>query len=471
MRGNTFILGGVLTILVALCGGCQFGDTNIDPINPTTATLEEVLPNAIVQTYRNINSIGGRVTGIVMQQLKGVDAQPLSYEQYLIDERTLDNLWRTGLYVGAMRDCDWLIKETEKRTADQRYAAIARILLAHNLGLATSYWGDLPFTEAFVGDENLYPAYDPQELIYEQIILLLEQPVRDLEQAEFTGYLDADLIFGGDALSWRATAFSLLARYSLHKSKREANSTADVLTYLAEGAINDAEQQPTFNYLNNRNGGNPFALYLEERAGQIVLGDFLMNLLQTTADPRLHKIARAEDDEYILYDGESSDFFWTSLDTPIPLISYAEVVFIEAEALLRNGEPSLAEEKMKAAVAAHCQQMEGGTDSEYQDWLQSTIHFDGCVDFECRLERLIQQKYIALYVQGAHEAWNDYRRTGYPELSVPDNVNTSFNPSSVIPQRYLYPLNERTANLAAYQEAIDRQGGHFMDVSTWIFAD
>ncbi|MEO0876391.1 MAG: SusD/RagB family nutrient-binding outer membrane lipoprotein, partial [Bacteroidota bacterium] len=86
-------------------------------------------------------------------------------------------------------------------------------------------------------------------------------------------------------------------------------------------------------------------------------------------------------------------------------------------------------------------------------------------------ERIIQQKYIALYVQAAHETWNDYRRTGYPELMVPVNANTSFNPSLVIPKRYLYPLNERTANHAAYQEAIDRQGGHFLDVDTWIFAD
>ena len=87
----------LIPLLVLLLSSCQFGDTNVDPINPTRATLVEVLPIAIVQTCRNINAIGGRVTGIVMQQVKGVDAQPLSYEQYLIDERTLDNHWRTGL--------------------------------------------------------------------------------------------------------------------------------------------------------------------------------------------------------------------------------------------------------------------------------------------------------------------------------------------------------------------------------------
>ena len=186
---DKFALFAVLFLLVF--SGCQFGDTNIDPINPTSATLDEVLPIAMVQTYRNINTIGGRVTGVVMQQLKGVDAQPLSYEQYLIDERTLDNLWKTGLYVGAMRDCDWLIKEVEASNADPRYAAIARILLAHNLGLATSFWGDIPYSEAFAGDENLYPVYDTQESIYAQIIQLLEQAVVELDRSDNSKPIDA----------------------------------------------------------------------------------------------------------------------------------------------------------------------------------------------------------------------------------------------------------------------------------------
>lgn len=470
MTGNPNNSVLLLLLVLLVSSGCQFGDTNIDPINPTSATLDEVLPVAMVQTYRNINTIGGRVTGVVMQQLKGVDAQPLSYEQYLIDERTLDNLWKTGLYVGAMRDCDWLIKQVETTNADPRYAAIARILLAHNLGLATSFWGDIPYSEAFAGDENLYPAYDTQESIYTQIIQLLEQAVIELDRSDNSKPIAADVVFAGNTQDWRATALSLLARYTLHKTKREDDSAAKTLAYLAQGAIASSTQQPTFSYLNNRNGGNPFALYLEERAGQIVLGDFLASRLQMSQDPRLEKIARQEEDEYILYDEAEPMFFWTKFNTPIPLISYSEVLFIEAEAHLREGRVAMAQQKMQAAVAAHCQQMKC-TEPEYQDWLLDVVSFEGCSDFDCRLERLLQQKYIAMYVQGAHEAWNDYRRTGYPELSVPDNANSSFNPSLVIPKRYLYPLNERTANLAAYQDAIDRQGGHFLDVSTWVFED
>jgi hypothetical protein len=54
-------------------------------------------------------------------------------------------------------------------------------------------------------------------------------------------------------------------------------------------------------------------------------------------------------------------------------------------------------------------------------------------------------------------------------LTVPANANASFNPSLVIPQRVLYPITERTTNFNNYTIAIDRQGGHFMDVKPWAF--
>lgn len=455
---------------IFLAASCQFGDTNINPVRPTAASLDEIFPIALVQTYRNINTIGGRATGIVMQQFKGVDAQPLSYEQYLIDERTLDNLWRTGLYTGAMRDCQLLIEQAEIAPDAVCYAAIGRILLAHNLGLATTFWGDIPFSMALAGEEEIYPEYDRQEFIYAQIVQLLEQAIADLEQVSDTTTLASDLVFGGDPLAWRNTAYSLLARYTLHLGKRISGNATKVLDYLEQGGIATHDQEPKLFYVNNRNGGNPFALYLEERPGQIILGEFLTQLLQSTNDPRLPFLAREEGGEFILYDPDDRQFYWSQLDTPIPLISLSETLFIEAEALLRTDRVEQAELTFQEAVAAHFQQM-GMMVADQETWIQTQINFADCAEFECRLQRLIEQKYIALFVQGAHEAWNDYRRTGWPDLQVPEYANASFNPELRIPRRYLYPLSERTANAAAYQKAIDRQGGHFMDVDTWIFTD
>ena len=102
-------------------------------------------------------------------------------------------------------------------------------------------------------------------------------------------------------------------------------------------------------------------------------------------------------------------------------------------------------------------------------WLQNHIHFAETAGLEECLEKLISQKYIALFAQSSHEAWNDYRRTSYPRLEPPEDANSSFNTSLIIPRRYLYPLSERNTNFSEYQKAIDQQGGHFLDVDTWVF--
>jgi hypothetical protein len=58
-----------------------------------------------------------------------------------------------------------------------------------------------------------------------------------------------------------------------------------------------------------------------------------------------------------------------------------------------------------------------------------------------KIHQIITQKWVA-WVGNGYEAWNDYRRTGYPSLQPA--LNVSFTPT--IPQRLLYPPSEIAAN-------------------------
>ncbi len=71
----------VFLLILFTTTACNFGDTNLDPTRPTDAHLKEILPTAITQTAHNLISIGGRVTGTVVQHFKGIDAQPEGYSQ------------------------------------------------------------------------------------------------------------------------------------------------------------------------------------------------------------------------------------------------------------------------------------------------------------------------------------------------------------------------------------------------------
>ena len=84
-------------------------------------------------------------------------------------------------------------------------------------------------------------------------------------------------------------------------------------------------------------------------------------------------------------------------------------------------------------------------------------------------EVVITEKYKSLYGNAPVEAWVDYRRTGYPELTPNPDAVPSLNPSGIIPRRFLYPISERITNEVNYEAAISGQGGHLQDDDLWAF--
>ncbi|GJM31616.1 MAG: hypothetical protein DHS20C18_06170 [Saprospiraceae bacterium] len=456
-----------LFLLLSLFPACDFGDINVDPTRDSDAGLNEILPVALTQSARNILSIGGRVTGTVVQHFSGTDAQPQSYTTYFIDEQTLTTFWETGLYAGAMKDCAIIIEKAQAQ--DQPiYEGIAKTLMAFNLALATTYWGDVPYSEALKGTASLKSSYDNQEAIYQSIQRLLDEAIVLFENAPSVGGPEGDdLIYGGDANRWKASAYALKARYLMHLTKRD-DKVAEAALSAIENAFSASSEQPDFFFGNTDNESNPLALFGKERAMQMVVGDFLVNLMNQKSDPRRSKYWLFEDGKYLYFKLSDITLVRTQKSSPIPLISYTELLFLKAEAQLRAGQDTKASQTYTMALINSMEQV-GVTAQQYNPYLAFNAGFSGLTTFEEKLERIITQKYIALYGQNPNEAWVDYRRTGFPQLGIPSNATSSFNPSLVIPRRYLYPISERTTNNEHYEAAITKQGGHLMDVAMWAF--
>jgi hypothetical protein len=160
--------------------------------------------------------------------------------------------------------------------------------------------------------------------------------------------------------------------------------------------------------------------------------------------------------------------FWAQNNAPMPLISFAEVKFLLAEAYLRSGDEPRALLELSNAIRASMESV-GLLPADYTTYLNNNGNFTGLTTFAQKLGRIMEQKYIAMYAQGTFEAWVDFRRTGIPNLVPPTSAQASFNPSKVIPRRYLYPISERIANGTNMDAAIQLQSGHLMDVNTWSF--
>lgn len=88
-----------------------------------------------------------------------------------------------------------------------------------------------------------------------------------------------------------------------------------------------------------------------------------------------------------------------------------------------------------------------------------TIKWDDAAANAVKLERIITQKWIAIFPDG-DEAWAEYRRTGYPIL-FPVVVNYSGGTIPTIPgvRRMPYPQREYNSNSAAVAEAVEMLGG------------
>ncbi|MGF1637105.1 MAG: SusD/RagB family nutrient-binding outer membrane lipoprotein [Cyclobacteriaceae bacterium] len=115
------------------------------------------------------------------------------------------------------------------------------------------------------------------------------------------------------------------------------------------------------------------------------------------------------------------------------LMSASEVRFILAEAALKGWAVGSAEDHYNAAIQASFTTW--GVEGNAGTYLTNAN-----VAFEGTLKQIIEQKWIASWT-AATEAWFDYRRTGYPELTAgPIAIR------EVLPIRFYYPINEQNLN-------------------------
>ncbi|WP_037319197.1 SusD/RagB family nutrient-binding outer membrane lipoprotein [Salegentibacter sp. Hel_I_6] len=442
-------------ICVAFLSSCDYDSTNQDPTRPGGENVElvAIVPAMQTQTHRNIGAVLGRYAGIITQQWEGVDAQQLQYTTYVIGENDTNNPWDFGLYTGSMRDAADIIERATNLEAPNT-RGLAKIYMAINLGLATNAWGDVPYSEAFQGEDNLSPKYDDQEELYGVLQTLLSEAITDLNAEDPAG-IQGDLV-GGSNEQWISAAHGLKARFYIQQTIVNPNAAQMALDELDMATSSNTDQLDFF-FENTQNGGHPLALFGFQRPNTMVIGDYFSNLMM--GDPRMPLyMNESAGGTFRYFDANDPNLFWSKLDSPSPVISYAEVKFIEAEALERTGGDGT--EAMEEAILANMSYL-GVTTANANAYLSSIG--------SASIETIITEKYKALYGQSPMQIWNGYRRTGFPSITPnPDGENGN-NPSGIIPRRLLYPISERQSNPDAYEAAIQAQGGHLLDDDIWVF--
>lgn len=469
----------VSIILIAVSLGfasCKKGflDVNSNPNNPTTVPPTVMLPNTtIAMAFANANDLN-RGASVLVQHAAGVANQVQQYDIFNLDG-AFDNQWNFEIYNGAINNMQVLIDQYA--TTSPAYSGIAKLEMAYTFSMATDLWGDVPYSQAGKGLLYENPLFDKQEDIYQGnsalgitgLIDLVKDGINDLgKPSVLVPTAAADLVYKGDLAKWKRMGNTLLLKFAIQMSNKNpalAKSTIEYVLASAAGFINTNALDFEVPFGSNVGNRNPiFDFNNNLRTGDMMLSSRLYALSKSLNDTlRLSKFftkpANATNTFTAFNNGSTAtapglatrskyNTYLTGTvggEAPIRLLTNFQVNFILAEAVLTLGvtAPSTADAYYKAGITASMQKV-GMTSTEISDYFlanPSVVNLAGTT--QQQLEQIMTQKYIA-WIGNGIEAYNDYRRTGYPVLTLP--LNSAGDNPNVIPTRFPYTPNELARN-------------------------
>lgn len=477
-------------------GSCKkMMDINQDPdrIIDTNPPMEQLLPSAQVNLAFEGGSDLYRYTTQIMQQMSGQASQPnqtYEYGRYNITGSDQNNVWGS-IFSTTLNDLELIIKQAATN-GSPHYSGVAKVLKAYEYALVVDTWGDVPYTEAQKLVENTQPAYDDDATIYPKLITLLTEAVTELNAAtsSFSPSATTSVIYPGAFATtknnWIKLANTLKLRLLLHYSKKDPTFAVAQLT----AAINaggpfftanaDNFQLAFFNLPNQR---NPISAFEVSRPNYLFADAKIIGMMNAKTDPRrpfyftsfpwnsgtyvgpsatappgapnnnysrVHTFLRGA-----VTAGAAPPFTYSGA-APQRMLSFAEYNFIRAEAALM-GAPGDPQTFFTAAITASMQES-GVAAADITTYLTANGTLTGTN--AQKLQQIIEEKYVALFGVSV-EPWNDWRRTGYPALSVPTNV---INTVTAVPRSLFYPQSEIDLNPnAPKQKSADLQTRVFWD--------
>ncbi len=451
-------IGLFIMIALAFTSCNKWIDTgiNVDPDSPSDVPMNLILPSVEARFAFTLvqGNDGFRTLSLWDQQMSGIARQSQSEGAYSFRSGDANNNWG-ALYAGILMDAKQLMdKASEPASKSPYYIGAAKALTAASMGYASDLWGDLPYSEALKGSDNLTPKFDSQESIYAAIQTLLDEAISDFSEAASANVypMEGDIIFNGDATKWLQACYALKARYALHLSKRNSNAYKTALGYLAK-AFNSNAGNMYYYYGSSNTNGNPLYLFMADR-GDLRISKVITDSLTKYADPRLPQYAAPTTADVTIdgvtypagsYVGSPIDQPVSdasepgpgiaSINTPTPIITYAEVAFMTAECLYKTGDEPGAKLAAEAGLAASLNEY-GVFDAAWFAGMKAQIDAksgDKLFNF------IMLQKYYALMYN--FEAYNDWRRTDIPAL-VPNSKASG----KAIPRRFPYPTDALTYN-------------------------
>ena len=346
-------------------------------------------------------------------------------------------------------------------TTEPYFQAIAKIMTVYMYeGLVDNY-NNVPYTQALQGTGNLNPAYDNGSAIYDDLLKQLDAAIVLIQNAPVSALNpgSSDIMYGGKMGNWLKFANTLKLRLALRQTNVSAKTGALKAAVAATATLGyiDATNPALVNpgYLSSdANGGQQSPLWItygytsngsrQAFNQQYQANSYAAAALSVNSDPRSLVVYDTTGRKGLVLStkfgqttppagGAPSTFGAGVLKSPTmsaTIMSAAEALFLQAEGVKSGYIPTgNAATLYNAGVTASFID-DGFTAAQATTYLAVAANAYPTAGTDAQQEQaIITQKWKALAGYGSLEAYNELRRTGYPNdipLSIyPGNSNTT----------------------------------------------
>jgi hypothetical protein len=389
--------------------------------------------------------------------------------------------------------------------------AVAQIVRVEAMSRVTDIYGPIPYSQA--GASKTGVKYDSQQDVYNRFFLELDSASTSLRTWINSGktlpfaFSNFDVIYSGNFTEWLKFSNSLRLRLAMHIVKADAAKAQTegekALDPAAGGLLSSNSDNMTVKMTSN-SLNNPL-VQIATNWNDIRINASIISFMKGYNDPRMPIYFLPATDSAALneYEGirigglatsDQKAFYlgYSNLNasqagnttftykTPVTLMTAAEVYFLRAEAALRKwANAGTISDMYNTGISTSMTQWNANAGSyaddntsvpaDYVDPKRSSNNInaltnitikwdDGATDAQ-KLERIITQKWIAMFPEG-QEAWTEFRRTGYPKIfPVATNLSGGTIDTDVQIRRLPFPQNEYTTNGAEVAKAVTLLGG------------
>ncbi len=217
-------------ILIALLSSCEDKLTEAN-ISPNSLNAEQIEPGYVMTDVLSRSALTMVLSGFAGNTSQAIIDATMQYVQQDQDGGvSVKNTfgwkgrgWGYRNYYLPLSNSNYLGKRAQDSRDSIFLRGVSLTMQAYWFGYNTSGWGDVPFSEAMRGDEQiLRPRYDDQKDVFKGVLRYLEEANEAFSKASISSDFtrSADIMYQGDLTKWRSFANSLQLRFLMRLSEK-----------------------------------------------------------------------------------------------------------------------------------------------------------------------------------------------------------------------------------------------------------